>query len=121
MNGIHDMGGMHGMGPIAYEKNPPVFHEPWEGRAWALVRTMGPWGRGRWKGSFRYELERIPPDEYLRMPYTSDGSPSWSTGCSAASLSVSRSLKRGSPIPARRSRRCFHPRPTRVRQPALRE
>jgi nitrile hydratase subunit beta len=69
MNGIHDMGGMHGMGPIAYEKNLPVFHEPWEGRAWALVRTMGPWGQGRWKGSLRYELERIPPDEYLRMPY----------------------------------------------------
>ena len=36
MNGIHDMGGMHGMGPIVYEKNEPVFHEPWEGRAWAL-------------------------------------------------------------------------------------
>jgi hypothetical protein len=69
MNGIHDMGGMHGMGPIGYEKNPPVFHEPWEGRAWALVRVMGPWGRGRWRGSLRYELERIPPAEYLRMPY----------------------------------------------------
>lgn len=69
MNGIHDMGGMHGMGPIGYDKNAPVFHEPWEGRAWALVRAMGPWGRGRWRGSLRYELERIPPAEYLRMPY----------------------------------------------------
>jgi nitrile hydratase subunit beta len=68
MNGVHDMGGMHGMGPIGYEKNPPVFHEPWEGRTWALVRAMAPWGRGRWR-STRYELERLPPADYLRMPY----------------------------------------------------
>ena len=32
MNGIHDMGGVHGMGPIQYEKNEPVFHAHWEGR-----------------------------------------------------------------------------------------
>ncbi len=68
MNGIHDMGGMHGMGPITYGTNEPVFHEPWEGRAWALVRAMGPWGRGRWK-NIRYELEIIPPADYLRMSY----------------------------------------------------
>ena len=29
MNGIHDMGGMHGMGAIQHEKNEPVFHEAW--------------------------------------------------------------------------------------------
>jgi nitrile hydratase subunit beta len=68
MNGVHDMGGMHGMGPIAHEPNEPVFHQEWEGRAWGLQRAMGPWGRGRW-GSTRYELERIPPAEYLRMSY----------------------------------------------------
>ena len=35
MNGVHDMGGMHGMGPIQCERDEPVFHEPWEeiGRA----------------------------------------------------------------------------------------
>ena len=26
MNGIHDMGGMHGFGPIQFEQNEPVFH-----------------------------------------------------------------------------------------------
>lgn len=26
MNGVHDMGGMHGMGAIIEEKNEPVFH-----------------------------------------------------------------------------------------------
>jgi nitrile hydratase subunit beta len=69
MNGIHDMGGMHGMGPIVYEKDEPVFHEAWERRVWGLQRVLGPWGRGRRWGSFRYDLERIPPAEYLRMSY----------------------------------------------------
>ena len=30
MNGVHDMGGMHGRGPIAAERNEPVFHPDWE-------------------------------------------------------------------------------------------
>ena len=68
MNGIHDMGGMHGMGPIEHDPNEPVFHEPWEGRAWGLLRATGRWGRGRW-GSTRYELERTPPADYLRLSY----------------------------------------------------
>src|SRR5687767_232770 len=68
MNGVHDMGGMHGLGPIVHEANEPVFHEVWEGRAWGLQRAMGPWGRGRWGGT-RFELESIPGAEYLRMSY----------------------------------------------------
>jgi len=68
VNGVHDMGGMHGMGPIVHDSNEPVFHAEWEGRAWGLQRAMGRWGRGRW-GNTRYELERIPPADYLRMSY----------------------------------------------------
>jgi len=68
MNGIHDMGGMHGLGPVVRDKDEPVFHEEWERRVWGLSRALGPWGRGRW-GSLRYELERIPAAEYLRMSY----------------------------------------------------
>ena len=69
MNGVHDMGGMHGMGPLEPESNEPVFHEPWEGRVYALVQSMGPWGRGRNWGSFRFALESIPAADYLRMSY----------------------------------------------------
>jgi nitrile hydratase subunit beta len=29
MNGVHDMGGMHGMGPIEAERDEPVFHAEW--------------------------------------------------------------------------------------------
>ena len=36
MNGIHDMGGMHGMGPIEVREDERPFHAEWEARAWGL-------------------------------------------------------------------------------------
>lgn len=68
MNGIHDMGGMHGMGPIEEEHNEPVFHRPWEGRVFALRRAMGAWRK--WNIDVtRHEVELVPPADYLRMSY----------------------------------------------------
>src|ERR1035438_4968936 len=61
MNGIHDMGGMQDMGPIRAEKDEPVFHAAWEKRAFALFLAVDE--------TNRYELELIPPAEYLRMSY----------------------------------------------------
>ena len=43
MNGVHDMGGEQGMGPIQYEKDEPVFHARWEGR---VYRSTGHWAPG---------------------------------------------------------------------------
>ena len=40
-NTIHDMGGMHGFGPVEAEPNEPVFHAEWEGRVLAMQRAMG--------------------------------------------------------------------------------
>jgi nitrile hydratase beta subunit len=68
MNGIHDMGGMHGMGPIRAEKNEPVFHAPWEGRAFALRRAMAAWGKWNLDMS-RHEIELVAPADYLRLGY----------------------------------------------------
>jgi nitrile hydratase subunit beta len=68
MNGIHDMGGMHGMGPIQYEKNEPVFHERWEARVYGLYRVLGTWRKWNLDAA-RHERELIPPAEYLRMSY----------------------------------------------------
>ena len=69
MNGVHDMGGMHGMGAIPDEENEPVFHEPWEGRIYALTRALRA-GGGAWNlDAGRYEIERLPPADYLRMSY----------------------------------------------------
>ena len=62
------MGGMHGMGPVPYERDEPVFHAPWEARVFALNIAMRAWRR--WNiDAGRYEIELIPPAEYLRMSY----------------------------------------------------
>jgi nitrile hydratase subunit beta len=68
MNGVHDMGGMHGLGPIEYEKDEPVFHSRWEALSFALnIATRA--GR-KWNiDSGRHEIELLPAADYLRMSY----------------------------------------------------
>ncbi len=68
MNGVHDMGGMHGLGPIAPQTNEPLFHEDWEARALALTLAVGGWGRWSLDAS-RHQRELIPGPDYLRMSY----------------------------------------------------
>jgi len=62
MNGVHDMGGMHGLGPVAPEADEPVFHADWERRAFAMAMTAPTRGG-------RHARERIPGAAYLRMSY----------------------------------------------------
>jgi len=69
MNGIHDMGGMDGMGPIEREANEPVFHAEWERRVYGLMRATGRWTVGRTRVGFRWAIESIPAKEYLRISY----------------------------------------------------
>ena len=66
MNGVHDMGGMHGLGPVAPETDEPVFHTDWEKRVLALViasPTRGNIDAGR------HQRELIPGPDYLPMTY----------------------------------------------------
>jgi nitrile hydratase beta subunit len=68
MNGVHDMGGMHGMGPIQHENNEPVFHARWESRVFAMYIALSAWRK--WNiDAARHSREVIPPAEYLRMSY----------------------------------------------------
>jgi nitrile hydratase len=68
MNGVHDMGGMHGMGPVEIEKNEPVFHAQWEARAFAL--TVAAAAHRRWNIDMsRHSRERMPPAAYLAATY----------------------------------------------------
>ena len=67
MNGVHDMGGMHGMGAIDYVKTEPVFHAPWEGRVMAMFSAVQ--GTGKLRFALRPPIENIPAAEYLRMSY----------------------------------------------------
>ena len=69
MNGVHDMGGMQGMGPVEYEKDEPVFHAVWEGRVYALTRVR--FVRGGSGASIPTGMRSrvMPPVDYLRMSY----------------------------------------------------
>jgi nitrile hydratase beta subunit len=68
MDGVHDMGGMHGFGKVEPERDEPVFHEDWEGRCLALNRAMG--FTGVWTiDQSRAGIEELPPDVYLSSSY----------------------------------------------------
>jgi nitrile hydratase subunit beta len=67
-NTVHDMGGMHGFGPVEPEPNEPVFHAPWEGRVHALQRALGAAGLWSIDGG-RASLEVIQPATYLASTY----------------------------------------------------
>ena len=68
MNGVHDMGGMHGMGPVEIEPDEPVFHADWERRVFAL--RLGCAFHRRWNIDMnRYAIEEMPPAEYLAASY----------------------------------------------------
>jgi len=66
VNGVHDMGGMHGLGPVAPEPAEPVFHHAWEARVHAM--NLASPTRGNIDAG-RHRLELIPGPDYLRMSY----------------------------------------------------
>ncbi len=68
MNGVHDLGGMHGFGPVAAEANEPPFHEAWEGRAAGILEVMT-FPAGFTVDRFRYLRETLRPDLYLTQTY----------------------------------------------------
>ena len=68
MNGGHDLGGMHGLGPIEVEQNEPVFHDEWERRCFAITLACG--FLGEWNLDMsRYARERMHPATYLDTSY----------------------------------------------------
>jgi nitrile hydratase beta subunit len=68
MNGAHDLGGMHGFGPLVIEPDEPVFHAEWERRTFALNLAMGVWRR--WNMDMaRFAREQMPAAEYLATSY----------------------------------------------------
>jgi nitrile hydratase len=68
MNGAQDMGGMMGFGPVAPEKDEPVFHAAWERRAFALTIAMA--APGGWNiDQSRAARESLHPAEYLAKSY----------------------------------------------------
>ena len=68
MNSIHDMGGMHGFGPVTEEADEPVFHHEWEARAFGVNLGMSIL-LGANTDHFRYRIESMPPADYLNSSY----------------------------------------------------
>jgi nitrile hydratase subunit beta len=68
MNGLHDMGGMMGFGPVEPEANEPVFHHSWEARTLALIRAASVHANWTWDYE-RSVCENRSPSEYLRLSY----------------------------------------------------
>jgi nitrile hydratase subunit beta len=68
VNGIHDLGGMQGFGPIEREEHEPVFHARWEGRVRAMMTVglrLGVYNLDE----FRWAVERMDPARYLAAGY----------------------------------------------------
>ncbi|AWI57736.1 nitrile hydratase subunit beta [Sinorhizobium fredii] len=68
MNGPHDLGGQHGLGPIAPEKDEPYFHAVWEQRALGITLSCGAFGAWTIDES-RHARESLPPATYLAASY----------------------------------------------------
>ena len=67
MDGIHDLGGKQGYGPIDTDDGETPFHHDWEGREWGIAQcartpniTIDWW---------RHCRELIMPGDYLERPY----------------------------------------------------
>lgn len=69
MNGIHDLGGMHGFGPVEREENEPCFHEAWEGAVFAISQVVRNTHHLFNTDEFRRGIETMDPAEYLAASY----------------------------------------------------
>jgi len=68
MNGIHDLGGMHGFGPINPEQDEPVFHHAWEKRVLGMFAPT--FAAGLYcVDEFRHAIERMGAAHYLQSSY----------------------------------------------------
>jgi nitrile hydratase len=103
VNGVHDMGGMHGFGKVEPEPNEPPFHAPWEGRVLAMQRAL--MFTGAWNiDMMRAAQERLPAPVYLSVSYYHR----WALGMErnameqglvdADELAAGRALRPGKPV-----------------------
>jgi nitrile hydratase len=68
VDGIHDLGGLDGFGPVEHEPAEPLFAEDWERRTFRVM--LGSIGAlGGVGGRFRHSIERMDPAHFLSSPY----------------------------------------------------
>jgi len=67
MDGIHDLGGKQGYGPIEVDADEAPFHHDWEAREWGIAQSARTPGITiDW---WRHCRELIQPEDYLGRPY----------------------------------------------------
>ncbi len=94
MDGIHDLGGMQGLGPVAHSPAEPAFQHGWEAVARALLQVVAGAVEAS-GGEFRHSIERMAPGHYLTSGYYEH----WLTA--AATLAVEHGLVTRSDLEAR--------------------
>ncbi len=67
IDGIHDMGGMHGFGSVVVPGCDEAYEEQWEVRTFAMSTIVGIEGIG--KGGGRPIREEMEPEHYLHASY----------------------------------------------------
>ncbi|WP_205625002.1 SH3-like domain-containing protein [Geminicoccus roseus] len=67
MNGVHDLGGLHGFGPVVRENDEPVFHADWERTTFGLLEMLAFEGHCNIDEA-RHAIERMGPS-YLTTSY----------------------------------------------------
>jgi nitrile hydratase len=68
MDGMHDLGGRQGFGPVRHVPDAPVFHEDWEKRINALYGLAVRLGLFN-MDEYRHAIERMEPRHYLAAGY----------------------------------------------------
>lgn len=68
MDGVHDLGGKQGFGPVRYTMSDPVFKAAWERRANALYALGVRLGLIN-MDEYRHAIERMEPRHYLAAGY----------------------------------------------------
>lgn len=69
MDGIHDLGGMNGFGPVDVEADEPTFHAPWEALAFKMNLLSIGLLRLYNADEYRHAIERMKPGHYLSASY----------------------------------------------------
>jgi nitrile hydratase len=69
VDGIHDLGGQQGFGPVIIEADEPVFHASWEPVARAVTFAAIAQVPNASTSLFRHAIERMEPAHYLSSSY----------------------------------------------------
>jgi nitrile hydratase beta subunit len=93
MDGIHDLGGKQGFGPVRHSPGAPVFHAPWEKRVNALYSLAVRLGIFN-MDEYRHAIERMEPRHYMAAGYYERTLTSLATLCVEKGMVTSEELER---------------------------